>query len=245
MPTQNAVGMPPNAGFEWKVLLICCRAHAHSKCGGHATLEGFFCFFAPKDPGFTGQEEGGRGPRDAMQDTDRVWRERGLRAAVLAGDTQAWQTWYDHSFADLLAYVRWRCAGLGDLADEITQDTWLIAVRRLRAFDPERSSFAGWLRGIAANVVRNHLRGRRRAAPTTSLNGAETAKDQTNEADKERIARALASLAERQEAVLRAKYLDQRSVAEIAAEWGETCKAVESLLSRAREAFREAYLHPE
>jgi RNA polymerase sigma-70 factor (ECF subfamily) len=180
-----------------------------------------------------------------MQDSDRVWRERGLRAAVLAGDESAWQTWYDQAFADLQAYVRWRCGGLGDLADEIIQDTWLIAVRRLRAFDPERCTFKGWLRGIAGNVVRNHLRGRRRAAPTTSLNGAETAKGQTDDADKERIARALASLAERHEAVLRAKYLDQRNVAEIAAEWGETAKAIESLLSRAREAFREAYLHLE
>ena len=42
-------------------------------------------------------------------------------------------------------------------------------------------------------------------------------------------------------AVLRAKYLDGRSMAEIAAAWGETPKAVESLLTRARQAFREAY----
>ena len=51
----------------------------------------------------------------------------------------------------------------------------------------------------------------------------------------------LASLSERHEAVLRAKYLEQHSVADIAAEWDETPKAVESLLSRARAAFREAY----
>ena len=37
------------------------------------------------------------------------------------------------------------------------------------------------------------------------------------------------------------KYLDRRSVAEMAAESGETEKAIESLLSRARAAFREAY----
>ena len=43
------------------------------------------------------------------------------------------------------------------------------------------------------------------------------------------------------EAVLRAKYLDRQTVEEIAAARGETMKAVESLLSRARQAFREAY----
>jgi DNA-directed RNA polymerase specialized sigma24 family protein len=35
--------------------------------------------------------------------------------------------------------------------------------------------------------------------------------------------------------------LDGQSVAEIAATWNETEKAVESLLTRARAAFREAY----
>jgi RNA polymerase sigma-70 factor (ECF subfamily) len=45
----------------------------------------------------------------------------------------------------------------------------------------------------------------------------------------------------RYEAVLRAKYLDQQSVAQIAESWRETPKAIESLLTRAREAFRAAY----
>jgi RNA polymerase sigma-70 factor (ECF subfamily) len=49
----------------------------------------------------------------------------------------------------------------------------------------------------------------------------------------------------RYEAVLRAKYLDGRSVADVAAAHGETAKAVESLLTRAREAFRQAYQEPE
>ena len=57
----------------------------------------------------------------------------------------------------------------------------------------------------------------------------------------ERIARALAGLSERHEAVLRAKYLEGRAVANIAADWHESPKAIESLLTRARDAFRAAY----
>jgi DNA-directed RNA polymerase specialized sigma24 family protein len=41
--------------------------------------------------------------------------------------------------------------------------------------------------------------------------------------------------------VLRAKYLDRRTVDEIAADQGLTPKAAESLLGRARQAFREAF----
>ncbi len=57
----------------------------------------------------------------------------------------------------------------------------------------------------------------------------------------DRIAATLGAIAERQEAVLRAKYLDGLSVAEIAAQWNETPKAIESLLNRARQAFRELF----
>jgi RNA polymerase sigma-70 factor (ECF subfamily) len=183
-----------------------------------------------------------------MHSDDRVRRERGLRSAVLAGDERAWQTWYDESFEGLYAYVWWRCAGLRDRADEVVQETWLTAVRRVRDFDPERGSFAGWLCGIAANVLRNHLRHEgRRASPCPATAGTAEPADAALEKREraEHIAHALADLPERYEAVLRAKYLDGRSMNEIAAAWDETPKAVESLLTRAREAFRTAYLRRE
>ena len=184
-----------------------------------------------------------------MHSDDRVRRERGLRSAVLAGDERGWQTWYDESFEDLYAYVWWRCAGLRDRADEVVQETWLTAVRRARHFDPAAGPFAGWLRGIAANLLRNRFRRERVASSArVRLNhaGAEPADAGLLRRERaERIARALAELSERHEAVLRAKYLEGRAVADIAAEWRETPKAVESLLTRAREAFRAAYGTPE
>ncbi|HZY83693.1 MAG TPA: sigma-70 family RNA polymerase sigma factor [Gemmataceae bacterium] len=181
-----------------------------------------------------------------MDQSDRVWRERGLLDAVLAGDERAWRAWYDEAFPGLYAYALWRCGGLRDRADEAVQETWLTAVRRLRSFDPARGSFAGWLRAIAANVLRNHFRResrRRAAAPAAARPEAQTAGPEVERA--ERVAAALAALPERYEAVLRAKYLDGQSVAAIAAAAGDTPKAVESLLSRARQAFRDAYLDTE
>jgi RNA polymerase sigma-70 factor (ECF subfamily) len=187
-----------------------------------------------------------------MPSGDRRWREHGLRSAVLAGEEAVWRTWYDETFPGLYAFVRWRCAGLRDWTDDVVQETWLTAVRRIRAFDPEQGSFADWLRGIAANLVRNQLR---KGRPILSLNGkpaalkpeaqarlAKSAPDELLNRDQaEHIAHALSCLPERYEAALRAKYLDQQSVAEMAAAWNETPKAIESLLTRAREAFRQEY----
>jgi RNA polymerase sigma-70 factor (ECF subfamily) len=182
-----------------------------------------------------------------MTASDRELRERGLRQAVLAGDERAWRAWYDESYAGLYRYVLWRCGGLREPAEEVVQETWLVAVRRVRRFDPSSAPFAAWLRGIAANVLRNHLRRRHRRGSTGPLPadapgaaGGEEARERA-----EAVAAALAALPEHYEAVLRAKYLDGRSVADIAALHGETVKAVESLLTRARQAFREAYEHRE
>jgi RNA polymerase sigma-70 factor (ECF subfamily) len=180
-----------------------------------------------------------------MKPSERVGRERLLRAAVLAGDEQAWRLWYDECFTGLHLYALWRCAGLRDRAEEIVQETWLTAVQRIRAFDPEAGSFANWLRGIAANHLRNAFRRELRRRQVLSLPGhsgldAGLTQMETRE-QAERVAIALSTLPGHYEAVLRAKYLDQKSMAEIALERGESLKAVESLLTRAREAFRHAF----
>jgi len=181
-----------------------------------------------------------------MGDPDRIARERQMRGAILRGDELAWRMWYDESFAALMAYVAWRYGGRRDPVDEIVQETWLTAVRSIRSFDPEQGSFAGWLRGVAANLIRNHVRQTARARQshqplaTDCVSGPE---DETQrQADRaERIAAALLALPPRYEAVLRAKYLDGLSIAVIASQAGESTKAIESLLTRAREAFRQLY----
>jgi len=172
-----------------------------------------------------------------MGDPERIGYETRLRAAVLAGDETAWRTWYDANCERLERYVRWRCSGLADLAADVLQETWLVAVNRIAAFEPKTGSFRTWLRGIAQNVLRNHLRreGRRNdfghsAEPTT-----------TDDNRAYRVAGALAELPRKYESVLRAKYLDGRSVCQIAKALTKSPKAIESLLTRARSAFKIAY----
>ena len=177
-----------------------------------------------------------------MEADDRVWRERGLREAVLDGDELAWRRWYDESCEGLYGYLLWRCGGLRDHADELAQEVWLLAVRKLSSFDPVKGSFLSWLRGLGAGLARNHFRreARRRGVALPGSLPADDGERRRRE-EAELVAGALAALPEHYEAVLRAKYLDGSSVGQIAAQRGESVKSVESLLSRAREAFRTAY----
>ena len=185
--------------------------------------------------------------RDALMDLrNRASREKLLRQAVLSGDEQAWEVLYAESFEPLRAYVAWRCGGLGDWTDEILQQTWLTAVRRIRRFDPQRGSFGAWLRGIAANALRNHFRRqkreRTRSEPLDEDQLAAASSEPTGDEREraERVAAALAALPDRYEQVLMAKYMQRQSVAEIARDHRQTNKAIESQLARARAAFREA-----
>src|SRR5437763_520253 len=119
----------------------------------------------------------------------------------------------EDGFCGQCASTREAGARLRDLTDEVVQETWLIAVRRIRGFDPANGSFAGWLRGIAANVLRNHFRRETRRNNHAALGELREAVacPADTELEKrecaERVAHALASLPERYEAVLQAKYL--------------------------------------
>lgn len=182
-----------------------------------------------------------------MDDDSRVCREQTWRAAVLAGDERAWRVWYDESFEPLRAFVLWRLARQPSLADEVLQETWLIAVRRMKDFNPRQAAFLDWLRGIAGNLIRNQIRHERSSKVTleaVAVNSTATVEAGSPWEAAERASRisaAMTSLPEHYAAVLRAKYLENRSVTEIAHEWNQTAKGIESLLTRARLAFREQF----
>ena len=99
-----------------------------------------------------------------MNPDPETQREALLRTAVLAGDETAWRQWCLENFDELDRFVLWRCGCRRDEADEVVQETWLVAVRHMRRFNPEQGRFLAWLRGIAANIRRNRLRRKWRQA---------------------------------------------------------------------------------
>lgn len=180
---------------------------------------------------------------------ERPEREANLRRRILGGDTSAWEEFYVESFDSLWIVLARRVGPDRSRIEDVAQETWLVAVRRIRRFDPELGSFRGWLHGIAENVIRNARRNwaRREGATRRSLAEAEpvaavfgAGSGAILEAH-ELVEASFASLPERYREVLRDKYVEELSVEEIAALRSASPKAVESMLGRARGAFREAY----
>lgn len=170
-----------------------------------------------------------------------------LRAAF--EDEAAFRAWYDRSLPRVYAFIASRCGGPGPLAEELTQQTFVEAVRRRQSFDG-RSDVVTWLCAIGRHKLADHFRQlereeRRRMrlvvqeirAPDES--GAWRAID-----ERDAIQRAVRGLPAAQRAALIFRHLDGLSVREIAGMLGRSDSAVESLLARARENFRIAYEDP-
>ena len=68
---------------------------------------------------------------------------------------------YESEFPHVYGYIRYR-VGSDDIADDLTSQAFLKALARLSTFDPTRAELGVWILGIARNVVRDHLRARRR-----------------------------------------------------------------------------------
>ena len=173
---------------------------------------------------------------------------------MLRGDSAAFQEFFDGHFERLYRVALAR-AGDEDLAEEIVQAAFINAIRHLASFRGESSLFT-WL----CAICRRELSGRlERAArhPTVALEEdvpeirakleaiAAMALDQDSELHRRELARlvhvALDVLPGRYGDVLEWKYLDGLSVAAIAERLKTTPKAAESLLTRARHAFREGF----
>ena len=141
-----------------------------------------------------------------------------------------------------------------DLADDVTQETFLRAHRALGSYDRARP-FGPWICRIAANLAINHVRSpEAREEPLDDALDAATAPAQDGPltAVLESEARAVLDeavgrLPSDQRAVFVLRAYDELSYAEIAEALGLSMGTVMSRLSRAREKLRAAlagYLGP-
>lgn len=157
----------------------------------------------------------------------------------------SFDAWYDAALPRVHRYVYARCGYDRDLAEDLTQQAFVEAVRVRGTFD-HRSDPVTWVCSIARHRLADHFRRldaeERRNLRLVELDGGPSPlADPSDVAEREAIQAALSSLPALQRAVLIFTALDGLSVREAAVLLGRTESATESLLHRARLAFRAAY----
>jgi RNA polymerase sigma-70 factor (ECF subfamily) len=107
---------------------------------------------------------------------------KGLVLRARDGEAAAFGVLYDHYVDVVYRYIHHRVGGHA-LAEDLTSDTFLRALRRIRAFTWQDKDFGGWLLTIARNLVADHLKsGRHRLEICT----AEPPPSEPDETDPER-----------------------------------------------------------
>jgi RNA polymerase sigma factor (sigma-70 family) len=172
--------------------------------------------------------------------TEEATIEKVLARAVRDGDLSAWKVLYDRHFADVLRAAERRIPRDRAAAEDVVQEAWMIAVRKIDSFDAERGRFLAWMIGIVDKVAANAVRRRENLpAPIGEAAGEIPAPRVDSFPRRTALESAMRDLPDRYRRVLWAKYDERLSVAEIAHRERETEKTIESLLSRARAALRK------
>lgn len=146
---------------------------------------------------------------------------------------------YRETIDDLYGFVSRRCDGDRALAEDITQEAWLRAVRAWNR-DGLPDKPLAWLTTVSSRLLSNHFR-RPAERSLDSEAGEPIADDNAAERTERRslVERALARLPGAQSRLLEAFHFEHAAVGEIAASMGVSERAVEGRLRRARQNLRK------
>jgi RNA polymerase sigma-70 factor (ECF subfamily) len=179
-----------------------------------------------------------------------------LARRILRGDAQAFRTLFDSFFPRLYRFALAHLDGDHDAASEVVQQTFCKAIERLDTYRGEAALYT-WFCQICRHTLIDYCRSAQRdrravmhiedepeiRAVLEALSAPLTLQPdvQVWQRDIRRLVQATVdALPERYGDILEWKYVDGLSVDEIAARLNLSQKAAESLLMRARTAFRGA-----
>jgi RNA polymerase sigma-70 factor (ECF subfamily) len=170
--------------------------------------------------------------------------ERGAveRVPALSG-SEGFRAFYAESLPTVYGYFVNRCAGSRDVAEDLTQETFMAAVRELKR-GARVDAPMPWILGIAKHKLIDHFRREERAERKLQLVHDDRSVGEIPELtteSRERVLSAMAAVPAAQRAALTLRYLDGLSVPEVAASLRRSIHATESLLARGRESFRRAF----
>ncbi len=174
------------------------------------------------------------------------------------GSRQAWQALYDANAQRVWREVARLMSGDAGSVADVVQETFMAAARSARTSPPRGGSLAWWLITIARRQVALHYRKRGRSEELkkavqwwSSLNG-QGGQWVTGQASAPEavlvsselatlVRHVLATLPDEYQRLLIDKYMDGRSVADLAVRTGATEEAIRSKMARARRAFKDAF----
>jgi RNA polymerase sigma-70 factor, ECF subfamily len=194
-----------------------------------------------------------------MEDTlaplfDANWRQQAMR-----GDPAAVKQLTGAVLHPLYSFCLYRVGRNQHLCEEVVQETMLRAIRDLKNYEPARANnnIFPWLTGLARNEIQRLLNNEKNVDSLQALwlkmdqellgiyarLEAEPLEEEVlrREETRELVNATMAQLPPQYRQALEGKYLNRRSVRDLAQASNLSEKAMESQLTRARNAFKETF----
>ncbi len=191
-----------------------------------------------------------------MTDAELIRRAREQNSEAPEKRIEAWNT-LSRRYLPLV----WRCAYALlqniHVAEDVVSETMLVLLKNIDQIDDEAPKISAWLRSVVRHKVADHHRRAYRAKdhlPRVVLaqqrrDGERQRREGPQDPSaplliaekKTQIVEILEGLPERQRLALEWKYVEGLRVREISERLGETEKAIEATLYRARREFRRLY----
>ncbi|MGH9873613.1 MAG: RNA polymerase sigma factor [Pyrinomonadaceae bacterium] len=172
-----------------------------------------------------------------------------LLQSMMAGDEEALAALYQRHARNIFRFALQMC-GSGALADDVTQEVFMVLIREGDTFDAARGSVSAFLMGVARNHVLRRLRRERFYVPmeedSRNDTATETARTTENPLDDlsrtemiESVRKSVLALPERYREVVVLCDLQEMSYVEAAEILGCAVGTVRSRLHRARALLTE------
>lgn len=178
-------------------------------------------------------------PDELTATADRI---HALVDLAKAGDAEAFGELYDHYATSVFRFVYYR-VGSQHLAEDITSDTFIRAMRAIERFNWQGRDFGAWLTTIARNLIADHFKSSRVRLEWTAEHMPEEASEHgtdhevlsqlTNDA----LYAAVKELPDEQRDCLLMRFIQGLSIAQTAEVLGRSEGAVKQLQLRAVRAL--------
>lgn len=178
-----------------------------------------------------------KGRRRAAAKPSAQAADEGVLVEAAKSDPAKFDALYEMHFERVYAFVASRVRDRAT-AEDLTSEVFHKALANLARYEWRGVPFAAWLLRIAANAVIDHGKRAAREVPAVDdppeIAGAELRVVE----DRARLFRLVGQLPEAQRAVVRQRFVEQRSIREIAERLGKTEGAIKQLQLRALEKLR-------
>ncbi|MFE3371227.1 sigma-70 family RNA polymerase sigma factor [Streptomyces sp. NPDC059173] len=175
-------------------------------------------------------------------------REPELLALARSGDREAFATLYNEHHAEVSRYIRGRIVD-AYLAEDLVQETFLRALRRISTFTWQGREFVAWLVTIARNLIVDHFKALRTRLerPVGDLVDTDALVDSAEDTGLRKLAAveaadtvhgALLALTPDQHAAIQLRYLNELSISATARAMCRTEGSVKQLTYRGLTAMR-------